>query len=51
LSEFLAGGIDNFEIYLPWGYYIKMFDICIKFPNSINRAVHSEAMFEGPQMS
>jgi len=44
-------GFGNFEIHLLWGYYVKMFDICIKFPNSIDTAVHNEAMFEGPQMS
>jgi len=51
LHNFLARGISNFEFHLDWGYYLKMFDICIKFPNSIYRTIYDEAMCKGPQIS
>jgi len=51
LGKFLACGTSNFEFYLGWGNYFKVFDICIKLPNSSYGTIHNEAMFERPQIS
>jgi hypothetical protein len=46
LDELLACGTSNFEFYLGWGNYFKVFDICVKLPNSIYVTIHNKAIFE-----